>query len=413
MLFISALKVDQKDYHEDTGRLRRNAEFCGGQVAINKYDISRMTALCSSQSSPSLVLFGFKKMRTLFWVNTIECPLLACCNDNRGHGSIKALYNLYQSMMKKDVYAIGELQLRTSTSPRLAAVVPQQDLQGCFQIIQLPFQEEVNYIPPEDVVFADKTQVDVADDMLSRWVISLRGRQFQSILEKTPHLGHFFNCLEPASLGEGLVRPHDTIFTMKETVTASAKKMMEKFAMSLPKCEGAESNRKRKHMEENICEVVKKTSKALDTCEMVESDGEVEFLGTSTTQNLLASDVQSMKVKDIKRELDSYRISTALMIEKDDLVKALVSARKGEHDYRAMAHLKYQQQQATSLHRQSNNYHSSSTGYHLANQEGTTRKLNTKQTQAYNMAIKEGKNIFITGPGEIMPLSLLLDCMIF
>ena len=403
-LSLSAFEVNQKDVRKDTGRLHTHAEFCGGQVAVHHNDISRMVAFCSSRSSPSLILFGFKKMRTLSSVHLIDSPLLAYCNVNQSYSSRKALCNLHQSMLKKDVYAVGEILLRTSTSPRLVAIVPKQE-PGCFQIIRLPYQEEVNYVSSEDVTFASKTQVDAADGMLSSSVISINDRQIQSILS--------FDCLEPVSLGKGLVKPHDTIFTYKETIPASDKNKMEKFAMSLPKCESAKSNRKRKQTEEKTCKVV---NKAFKTSETEESDGEVQYIGTSTTQNSLASDVQSMKVKDIKRELESYRISTALIIEKDELVKALINARKGEHDYRAAAHLKYQQQQARSLYRQPNDCNSSSTGYQKAYHEGSIRKLdtveklNTKQTQAYNMAIKEGKNIFITGPGKIMSLSVLLDC---
>ena len=157
------------------------------------------------------------------------------------------------------------------------------------------------------------------------------------------------------------------------------------------------------------------------------SDDEVEFLGTtnnnSSTNALLPSDVRTMKIKDIKRELETeYRISTKLMIEKDELVSALINARnkKGQSstnddtsvaDYRASARSKYEQ---SILLEKSSTNHPLSNGspqHSIHNQsnkkkEGprkldTVQRLNAKQLQAYNLAISERKSIFITGPAGV------------
>ena len=118
------------------------------------------------------------------------------------------------------------------------------------------------------------------------------------------------------------------------------------------------------------------------------SDDEVEFLGTnkSTKQESLP-DVNSMKIKDIKRELESiHRINTALMLERNELVIALVNARNNGHtisttngvaDYRAAAHLKYQQQQMLS----NNN------STQPANNNGSTSHQNKRRNQSVNLKL--------------------------
>ena len=161
------------------------------------------------------------------------------------------------------------------------------------------------------------------------------------------------------------------------------------------------------------------------------SDDEVEFLGTTNNNSISTNalpplpDVRTMKIKDLKRELETeYRISTKLMIEKDELVSALINARnkKGQGntnddvsvsvaDYRASARLKYEQ---SILLEKSSTNHPSSNGspqHSSPNQsnkkkEGprklnTVQRLNAKQLQAYNLAIKQRKSIFITGPAGV------------
>lgn len=82
----------------------------------------------------------------------------------------------------------------------------------------------------------------------------------------------------------------------------------------------------------------------------------------------------------------------------------------GVADYRAAAKMKYEQ---SLLSRQHNTSSSSSRNQSITNTStntstqhpqgsirnlNTLEKLNTKQTLAYNLAIKDGKSIFITGP---------------
>jgi len=89
------------------------------------------------------------------------------------------------------------------------------------------------------------------------------------------------------------------------------------------------------------------------------SDSEIECLGVSNSK---LPDVNTMKIKDIKRELESYGISTSSMIEKEELVTALIDARKkglpvnrssnnngisnGMSDYRAAARRRYMESQS-------------------------------------------------------------------
>jgi hypothetical protein len=204
-----------------------------------------MKELCNSNQSPSLILFGFKKLHTLSSTDLIGKPLLAFGNDSLIHGSRKALFNLKQSMLKKRVYAIGEFLVRKSSPSRIVAMVPQQDALGGFQIIPLPFREEVRSISPDDVGFADQNVIDSANAMVTKSVITTDA-QFSSILPENPYLGYFFNFLESVSLGGKLIKPDDEARMNEEMMLASAQKEMEEFALSLPEDEVAKTDRKRK-----------------------------------------------------------------------------------------------------------------------------------------------------------------------
>ena len=62
-----------------------------------------------------------------------------------------------------------------------------------------------------------------------------------------------------------------------------------------------------------------------------DSDSSVECLGVSNNNdnnNSKLPNVKSMKIKDIKREIESYGLSTKLIIEKDHLIKTLLDARR-------------------------------------------------------------------------------------
>ena len=174
-------------------------------------------------------------------------------------------------------------------------------------------------------------------------------------------------------------------------------------------------------------------------------EDEVMFLGTnkSTTMpknsnynDTLLPHVNSMKIDDIKSELESHGISTTFMVDKEELVDTLRDVRSniygkrnsasaapgassgdfrfGLADYRAEAKLKYEQ---SSKYQHSTNYDNDSHGiksmHQPSNNNPKNRKvggsmpirnlsrvetLNAKQSHAFDLAIRQGKNIFITGP---------------
>ncbi|KAL3803547.1 hypothetical protein HJC23_014095, partial [Cyclotella cryptica] len=246
-----ATQVNRRIVEKDTGtevapsRLHTYSEFCGGRVSIRKEDINKMKTLCNSNKDQSLILFGFKSMHTLSSTNLIGKPLLAFGNDSVVHGSRKAFFNLKQSMMRKGVYAIGELLLRKSSPAKMVAMIPQHDSHGGFQIIPLPFRDEARSIALDDVAFADQNLVDAASCMVSKSVITT-DEQFSSILPENPYLGYFFNFLESVTLGGKLIKPDDEARMNEAMMLESARKEMEDFALSLPADEVARGDRKRK-----------------------------------------------------------------------------------------------------------------------------------------------------------------------
>lgn len=109
---------------------------------------------------------------------------------------------------------------------------------------------------------------------------------------------------------------------------------------------------------------------------------------TLTTRQPLLPDVNSMKIKDMKQELHSYGVSTATMIEKSDVVDALIDARKVRYTTTTVAALP-NTNSATTNH---------GTGHRLGTREATEasftgkRKYDRKEPpeQLYNKLPKVG-----------------------
>ena len=210
-------------------------DFCG-RVPVPPTAIAAVKKAANSSDRPALVLHGFRPASMLPTTHLLGRSSLALANDARVRGSARALRNLQRSMRKKRVFAVGELHARATETARLVALVPQDDDSGAFAITRLPFREDVRPVPPGDVGFADRHQVEAAKRLIAKSTLRCEGHFAQSLPEN-PLLKYFFDYLESVSLG----RPQNKV---EDDAKMDVKRMLETvgeeikaFSLSLPEDE--------------------------------------------------------------------------------------------------------------------------------------------------------------------------------
>eukprot|EP00581_Thalassiosira_minuscula_P008296 CAMPEP_0183702362 /NCGR_PEP_ID=MMETSP0737-20130205/489_1 /TAXON_ID=385413 /ORGANISM="Thalassiosira miniscula, Strain CCMP1093" /LENGTH=727 /DNA_ID=CAMNT_0025928959 /DNA_START=44 /DNA_END=2227 /DNA_ORIENTATION=- len=208
------------------------AEFCG-RVSIHPADLSKMKRASNSLDEAGLVIHAFHPMKHLPATNRMTRNSIAYANNTRVKGSEKALYNLKLSMLKKDVFAVGELLTRSTATSKLVAFVPKNDEFGGFYIIQLPYKEDVRKVPQNDIGYADPASVDAAKRLISKATLNFEG-DFVSCLPENPWLKHFFGYLESVSLGRPLGKVEDDAKMDVERMLETASEEIESFSLSLP-----------------------------------------------------------------------------------------------------------------------------------------------------------------------------------
>lgn len=227
--------------------LHHYADFCG-RVSLQPADTATMKRVSNSLDSAGLVVLGFKPMRFLRATSLLSRNILAVPNDARVQGSGKAMYNLKQSMVKKGVFAVGELLLRAGSSSKMVALVPKKDASDCFYITHLPFKEDLREVPQKDICFADRRSVDAAKDLIKKSTLRVEeGSSFADNLPPNPWLRHFFGYLESVSIGRPLVDVEDDAKMDVEGMLRTASEEIASFSISLPEDEQpVKKERKRK-----------------------------------------------------------------------------------------------------------------------------------------------------------------------
>ena len=232
------------------------AEFCG-RVSIHPADLGKMKKASNSHNEAGLVVHGFRPMKLLPTTNLMSRSSIGIANDSRVSGSEKALYNLKQSMMKKGVFAVGELLTRVSATSNMVAIVPKNDEFGGVLIIHLPYKEDIRKVAQSDIGFADRNSVDAAKNLISKSTLNF-GNDFASCLPENPWLKHFFGYLESVSLGRALGEVEDEAKMDVEQMLETASEEIESFSLSLPEDDQpVKKERKRKAPASIKTEVVK------------------------------------------------------------------------------------------------------------------------------------------------------------
>jgi len=295
--------------------LHHSANFCGSRVSLQPANVAMMKQASNSQDRASLVIHGFRPMTQFSATNLLSKTVLATPNDTRVNGSCRALYNLKQSMLKKNVFAVGELLVRASATSKMVAVVPKagDGVEG-FHIIHIPFKEDVRAVNEKDIGIAERSSVDAAKRLISKSVLHFD--DFASCLPENPHLKHFFGYLESVSLGKALGPVEDDAKMDVQQMLENAGEEIESFSNCLPDNEQLlTTERKRKAHPPSLKQEFKKECVGQEWIELYEND-EIATLKSDELKGFLKS--QGERLAGKKADLvDRVRICIRKEVLKD------------------------------------------------------------------------------------------------
>lgn len=172
------LKSETKWLCEDTGaylmpdQIKRYIEYGGKRVYFSRDDVVQV----KHYDAPGLQVIAFKPISTLRWNSNIRSSYFLYPSEGYIEGSSKAFVALLNAMAKKQKYALARLIARKSSEPRLVALLPQEEVAdelgqvqpSGFNVIFLPYLDDIRDIPVETHENATDEQVDAAKALISK-----------------------------------------------------------------------------------------------------------------------------------------------------------------------------------------------------------------------------------------------------
>lgn len=251
----------------DEKRIQHFYELAGKHIYINPEDMKRVRR--KSNINPDygtyLILLGFKAKSSLInhiWQEFLEKPIFAYPNNDLVIGSRSAFSYLHASMVRKKVIGIGELLLRITSSSRLVAIIPQEEVveeqnyDGIalprqitppgFILIPLPYKDDIRPVSKYNARTVDEDMIDIAMDLVRNQNIE-DGVEIGHSFEN-PMLRNFLNYIESVALGTPLQLDQDDDDTKMNVdgILLSAGTQIEAFLNYLPKDIDIKVERKRK-----------------------------------------------------------------------------------------------------------------------------------------------------------------------
>lgn len=203
-------------------RLRTYVEFGNNLVPLTYSDKVAIKKQCNANSEfASLILLGFKPEVSVPFYHSVEKSYFCYPSDSVSASSTDAFAHLHQSMINKNVVAIGELLTRVSATSRLVVLRPlPEQLSGDLGhqshppgllVTSLPFDDEMRAIEP-DLATKEREEsgpIDLVSDELVEAAKNLIQKQTLVGVEigemfQNAAMCRFWNYIEHIALGEGL-----------------------------------------------------------------------------------------------------------------------------------------------------------------------------------------------------------------
>ncbi|KAE9105684.1 hypothetical protein PF010_g12915 [Phytophthora fragariae] len=171
------LKTETKWLCEDTGayltpdQIKKYIDFGGKRVYFTRDDVVEI----KHYDAPGLQLICFKPFSSLKWNENIHSPYFVYPCDGYIEGSSTAFMAILNSMVRKKKFALARLIARKTSEPRLVALVPQEEENdemgqvqpSGFNVIFLPYLDDIRDIPVDPVTSVDQEKIDAAKHLIS------------------------------------------------------------------------------------------------------------------------------------------------------------------------------------------------------------------------------------------------------
>lgn len=200
------VKTKTRTFNRETGSLllpsdTKKAQTYGNrQIVLEKEETEELKRF----DDPSLVLIGFKPISLLKKHHFIRPAQFVYPEDSLVSGSSTLFHALLIKCLERQVMAICRYTPRRNTPPRFVALVPQEEKLDDeniqvkppgFNLIFIPFADDIRKIDYPEIVPANEEQVDKMKEIVSKLRFKYRSEAFEN-----PVLQQHFRNLEALAL---------------------------------------------------------------------------------------------------------------------------------------------------------------------------------------------------------------------
>ncbi|XP_077407457.1 X-ray repair cross-complementing protein 6 isoform X1 [Vanacampus margaritifer] len=180
-----------RTFHTQTGSLLLPSEIKKAQVYGNKQIVMEKDEVDAIKKfdDPSLFLIGFKAMEKLKVHHHIRPAVFLHPEEDEVKGSSCLFSALLTKCIERNVFALCRCISRRNNPPRFVALVPQQEevdkgkvqtKPAGFNVIYLPFADDLRNLDPPQTPCASPTQVDKMREIVQKLRFKYRSEAFEN-----------------------------------------------------------------------------------------------------------------------------------------------------------------------------------------------------------------------------------------
>ncbi|XP_026206342.1 X-ray repair cross-complementing protein 6 [Anabas testudineus] len=203
-----------RTFHTQTGSLLLPSEIKKAQVYGKRKIVMERDEVDAIKKfdDPGLFLIGFKPMERLKLHHHIRPAVFLYPEEDEVKGSACLFSALLEKCSEKNVFALCRCISRRNYPPRFAALVPQKEEVGegkvqitppGFNVIYLPYADDIRTLDPPQHPSATQTQVDKMKEIVSKLRFKYRSDAFEN-----PVIQQHYRNLEALALD--MMAPEDT-----------------------------------------------------------------------------------------------------------------------------------------------------------------------------------------------------------
>ncbi|XP_075890908.1 X-ray repair cross-complementing protein 6 [Nelusetta ayraudi] len=209
-----SVRSKTRTFHTETGSLllpsdiKKAQTYGGKQIVMEEDEVNFVKKF----EDPGMSLIGFKPMEKLKIHHHVRQSCFLYPEEGEVKGSSCLFSALLTKCIEKDVFAVCRLVSRRNYSPRFVALLPQKEVldEGKFQItspgfnvIYLPYADDIRTLDPPQFPTASETQVDKMKEIIAKLRFKYRSEAFEN-----PVIQKHYRNLEALALD--MMAPEDT-----------------------------------------------------------------------------------------------------------------------------------------------------------------------------------------------------------